>query len=185
MRTSKNIIISKSTTPNRVLLEHAKIREVERLARSLLSKPWKRLDWDMLRDNSEWSQPGVYALAYARSLRIKRPIDDLSSIFYVGMSRAVGGIRGRLGQFLNGIEKNGYHSAAMRFFREYANGVPYSEWSARKNFFAVALAVPCEVTPGVRTGSDLRRIGHVVCLEYYVRALIKERTDAECALNKQ
>lgn len=129
--------------------------------------------------------PGVYALAYTNVLAVKRPVNDLRSIFYVGMSRAIGGVKNRLGQFLNGIEGKGGHSGANRFFGDYAGGVPFSAWKDRKRFFAVVLTIPCEVKPALRTPCDLRQIGHVTCLEYYVRALIKEKTGEEPALNKQ
>jgi hypothetical protein len=38
------------------------------------------------------------------------------------MSNGAGGVRTRLGQFTAGIERNGLHSGAMRFFREDAGG---------------------------------------------------------------
>jgi hypothetical protein len=166
-------------------LREIAMRKMTRLTEELLRQPWQKLDVRALRARASWNQPGVYALAYTGRVPGKRPIDDPRSVFYVGMSRARKGVKGRLEQFLNGIEKDGYHSGAMRFFREYAGSVPFSQLQGRKRFFVAALTVPCEVRPDWRTAEDLRCIGHVACLEYYVRAFIKEATGREPALNKQ
>ncbi len=158
---------------------------IERLAQDLLSKEWQGLDRETLRGHRDWAQPGVYALAYSDELTVKQPLNDLRRVFYVGMSRAVGGVKSRLSQFVEGIEKNAHHSGAMRFFREHAGGIPFSALQGGKRFFVVVLTIPCQVKPEVRTPFDLRQIGHITCLEYYVRALIKEQTGGDPELNKQ
>ena len=107
------------------------IQQIERLAEDLFSKEWQVLNRESLRGRKEWAQPGVYALAYSDFVTVKKPIDDLGSVFYVGMSRAIGSIRSRLRQFLDGIEKDDFHSGARRFFRDYAGSIPFSEWKAR------------------------------------------------------
>jgi hypothetical protein len=57
--------------------------------------------------------PGVYVLAYSTARLNGKPIEE-REIFYVGVSHA--GVKGRLKQFINGLEDGGHHSGAKRFF---------------------------------------------------------------------
>jgi hypothetical protein len=106
-------------------------------------------------------------------------------IFYVGVSHA--GVRKRLRQFVNGIEDGGHHSGAMRFFHAVANGTPYSLFEQRKPFFVASISVPSTALKAARSPMDLRKMGVVAQLEWYVLARVKEQTQAkqEPWLNKK
>ena len=127
--------------------------------------------------------PGVYVLAYDKELE-GLPI-KLKDIFYVGMSTARGGVRSRLRQFLRGLEVGKSHSGAKRFFRMWMRERPYSRSRTRERFFVAVKPVPCRVEKGEREPGDLRKMGGVARLEYYVLARVLQHVSHEPKLNKR
>ena len=93
------------------------------------------------------------------------------------------GVRQRLKQFRGGIEKNGLHSGAMRFYREYCGNRAFSKARTGKRLYFAAVTVPCVSNKVAAEAGDLRLMGHVACLEYYVMAHIVEVTGRRPALN--
>lgn len=156
---------------------------MEKLIQRLLSQKWADLQTSITSlQDGEW--PGVYLLAYTDKDLEGKGI-ELADIFYVGMSNSRGGVRQRLKQFIRGIEKGASHSAGIRFLKEHANGIPFSRMKSRKTFFVVSISIPCVVDKARRTPEDLRKMGGVARLEYYVLAHIKEALKREPKLNKK
>lgn len=156
---------------------------VEKLVESLLSKKWTNLQSKSL-SAEEGKYPGVYILAYSDSDLEGKEI-DINNIFYIGMSNSLGGVNQRLRQFLAGIEKGCCHSAAKRFFRDYSNSIPYSKLENRKTFYVAYISIRCQVRKLNRTPDDLRMMGEVTRLEYYLFAHLKEIFKKEPELNKR
>ena len=161
------------------------MRQFNKVAQAILRTEWQELNRHQLKAKASWGYPGVYLLAYQPSTISKRPIDDLEQVFYVGMSRSIGGVSARLGQFLRGIELNVAHSGAKRFYRNHANNTAFSSLKKRKKFFVVVHTFKCTPNKASRTPKDLRIMGKVTCLEYYLLAAIKEVTGNEPELNQQ
>ena len=156
---------------------------MNQLIRSLFSKKWINLQNDLSSlENGEY--PGVYLLAYSNEDLEGKSV-DLKDVFYVGMSNSHGGVRQRLKRFLYGIENDTSHSAARRFYKEYAESVPFSQMKGRKTFYSVSMSVRCVVNKETRTPDDLRKMGDVAALEYYVLAHIKDNLNREPKLNKK
>jgi hypothetical protein len=128
--------------------------------------------------------PGVYLLAYSATPDIEGSIVKAKDVLYVGMSNAAGGVRQRLKQFRAGIEVNGLHSGAMRFYREYCGGKPFVDVKNRKKLYFAAQTFECESNKGLAEPDDLRLMGHINCLEYYAVAHIVEKTGKKPPLNK-
>jgi hypothetical protein len=169
-----------------------RIPDVDRLVEDLFARTWARLDDDSAKlPDSQY--PGVYVLAYADEKLLGHPVKgDLTGdpvteaeIFYVGVSHA--SVRKRLRQFANGLEDGGDHSGAKRFFITVANRTPYSSFAKRKPFFVASISVPCTCLKAARSPMDLRKMGVVAQLEWYVLARVKERakTKQEPWLNKK
>jgi hypothetical protein len=127
--------------------------------------------------------PGVYFLAFTFE-KIAGATVKPDQVLYVGMSNSAGGVRSRLKQFIKGIEQNGYHSGAMRFYREHCKGEPFAQLKTRKRLYVAALTIECEGDKVDARPKDLRLMGHVACLEYYAIARIAQRTGKKPALNK-
>jgi len=156
---------------------------MEKLIQRLLSQKWTELR-SGITSLEDGECPGVYLLAYTDKDLEGKSI-KLSDIFYVGMSNSRGGVKQRLKQFTNAIEKDVGHSAGMRFLRKYANGVPFSLIKSRKAFFVASISIPCVVKKTARKAEDLRKMGEVVRLEYYMLAYIKEALGEEPELNEK
>jgi hypothetical protein len=154
---------------------------MQSLAHRLFSQTWADLHRDISRLPGA-QHAGVYLLAYSDEPLAGRHV-DLHDVLYVGMSNSKGGIRRRLWQFIRTIEGPGKHRGGRRFLKEYAHGTPYSQLEGRKTFFVAWLPIPCEVREGHRAEMDLRLMGDVAALEYYVLASIKAATGQEPALN--
>jgi hypothetical protein len=63
---------------------------------------------------------GVYVIAWERveeKLEGRKVGDTLGKVFYVGMTNSKLGLKGRLTDFINGLQTGKSHSAAMRFHR--------------------------------------------------------------------
>ena len=156
------------------------LKLVTSLVVDLFDKPWRELS-DLIGDKS-LSSPGVYILAWSVSpLAGKKP--KPRDVLYVGMSNSAGGVRARLRQFLGGLEQNNRHSGAKRFFREYAHNVPISRYRTKNRFFGTAIALKCDSNKLEAKPTDFRIMGHVACLEYYVRAHILAETGKRPDLN--
>jgi len=183
-------IIKSDSNPSRkaavqAAKEQARLNEpipnVDRLVEELFTRTWVRLHDDSAK-LSDSQYPGVYVLAYAeKDLAGDRVTED--QIFYVGVSHA--GARKRLRQFTNGLEDGHHHSGAGRFFTTVANGTPYSSFVQRKTFFVASISVPCTCLKTERSAMDLRKMGIVAQLEWYVLARVKAKTNEEPSLNKK
>lgn len=163
--------------------------DLQPLIDNLLSRKWVNLHHQRemrfadFEDSGQY--PGVYILAYSDKNLNRQPV-DMHDVFYVGMSNSRSGVKQRLKQFLDGIEHNRLHSAAMRFFKEYANRTPWSEFSKKngdKRFYVASVTVRCEVEKAKRTAEDLRKMGDVAALEYYVLAHLRGNLGVEPELN--
>lgn len=149
----------------------------------ILNKKWEPL-LENYKNIEDGNYPEIYILAFTdKNLSGQRA--NPNDIFYVGMSNARKGIKSRVKQFLNGIEKNGSHSAGMRFYKENSKGIAFSNCNHLEKFFIVSSAFECDVNKGTRTPNDLRIMGEICRLEYHLLAHIKEVTNAEPALNKK
>jgi hypothetical protein len=165
--------------------------DLKPLIDNLLSKKWVSLHHQRetkfadVENNGQY--PGVYILAYSDKSLYGQPI-EIRDVFYVGMSNSRGGVKQRLKQFLDGIERNRLHSAAMRFFKEHASHTPWSQFSENnggRRFYVASVTLRCEVKKANRIAEDLRKMGHVAALEYYVLAHIKEELGTEPDLNEK
>jgi hypothetical protein len=143
---------------------------------------WVALDADALAE-SDLIYPGVYLLAFT-SRKVAGSRVKPNQVLYAGMSNSAGGVRARLKQFIKGVENNGLHSGAMRFFREYCGGKPFSQLKTRKRFYVASLTIECKSDKVDAMPDDLRVMGHVACLEYYAIARIAQKTGKKPALNK-
>lgn len=153
------------------------------MVQQLLSRRWVDLKTGLASlDGGQY--PGVYILAYSPKNLGGKAI-KLADIFYVGRSNALGGVKSRLREFLRGIENGKSHSAAIRFFKVYARGVPFSKLKRRNKFLVASISLPCAVAKTQRTPDDLRKMGLVAKLEYDVLAHIKDVRGREPKLNKQ
>jgi len=156
---------------------------MEEKIQEILNKKWKPL-LENYKDIEDGNYPGIYLLAFTDK-NLDGEIVKPSDIYYVGMSNARKGLTSRVKQFLNGIEKNGSHSAGMRFFKENSNGIAFSECNHLGKFYIVSSTFKCNVHKLTRTPSDLRIMGDICRLEYQIIAHIKELTNAEPKLNKK
>lgn len=149
----------------------------------LLNKKWKPL-LENIKNIEDGNYPGIYLLAFTDK-NLDGEIVKPSDIFYVGMSNARKGITSRVQQFINGIEKNTSHSAGMRFYKENSKEIAFSKCNHLENFYIVSLTFICDVNKLTRTPNDLRIMGDICRLEYYLLAYIKGITKEEPKLNKK
>jgi hypothetical protein len=156
---------------------------MEEEIQQILSKKWKPL-LENSKNIEDGNYPGIYLLAFS-DRNLEGEIVKSSDIFYVGMSNARKGLTSRVQQFINGIEKNGSHSAGMRFYKENSKGIAFSECNHLEKFFIVSSTFKCDVNKLTRTSNDLRIMGDICRLEYYLLAHIKEVINAEPNLNKK
>jgi len=156
---------------------------MEEKIQKILNKKWKPL-LENYKDIEDGNYPGIYLLAFTDK-NLDGEIVKPSDIFYIGMSNARKGLTSRVKQFLNGIEKNGSHSAGMRFYKENSKGIAFSECSHLSKFYIASSTFKCDVNKLTRTPSDLRIMGDICKLEYHLLAHIKEVTNAEPKLNKK
>mgnify|MGYP001613016961 FL=1 len=149
----------------------------------LFNKKWTNLlrNYRTLEDSN---YPGVYILAFAEGDLEGQSI-TIEDIFYVGMSNSRGGVKQRLKQFIDAINKNRNHSAGNRFFQEYCKGISFDIAGHNKTFFVASLSLPCNVRKGDRSPEDLRKMGEVAKFEYAVMACIKDKLGKEPELNKK
>ena len=158
------------------------VPDINSLLKTLFAQKWITLEEYQKLTNGKY--PRVYLLAYTNKNMIRKRVAP-SHVYYVGMSRSRGGIYQRLRQFKRGIGNGKSHSAAIRFFRKVAKGIPYSRLPSKKKFYVASISIPCVVAKSKRTALHLKKMGEVTRLEYYALAYIKEFTDSEPWLNKQ
>lgn len=157
--------------------------KIKKLITQLFNQKWRILHGDI--DYIDFiDHPGVYLLAFSYK-NLENTKIKISDVFYVGMSNSRGGVKQRLKRFINGLEKDDFHSAARRFYDEYANQKPFSKLKTKKKFYFAFISIPCEVSKDRRTPKDLRKMGDIAQLEYYILAYIKEKLDKEPDLNKK
>lgn len=161
----------------------APIPEIEDLIKRLFSKRWTNLHTEQLCLEDE-EYPGVYVLAYSEDDLEGKQVKE-EQVFYVGMSHSLKGIKGRINQFRQGIEKGEGHSGGNRFYEKFADQVPYSQLQNKKTFYVASVTVRCTVNKDKREAEDLRKMGEVARLEYYVLAHIKDHLHKEPELNKK
>ena len=157
--------------------------DIDKNIGELLSRKWALLTRENVKAIGN-NYPGVYILAYTEK-DIRGQIPDLNDIFYIGMSNAQEGVRDRLKQFMNGIEKGVGHSAGNRFFKEINNGKPYNAQKSEDKLYFCALTIEANVHKKTRTPEDLRMMGEICKLEYYLMAHFKSVTGKEPELNKK
>jgi hypothetical protein len=160
------------------------VSRVDYLLDELLLQKWMKLSTDRP-FIKEGRFPGVYLLAFTPKNLEGRKL-NLVDVFYVGMSNARRGVDGRLKKFADAIEgKPAKHVAGKRFFKKWCKGIPYSQLPCDKQFFVTGIPVPCQVKKAKRGPEDLRKMGTVAALEYYVLAAAKEKTGSEPRLNRK
>jgi hypothetical protein len=157
------------------------IRDLDPQLRSLFDQVWVPLETAIRRKDISHC-PGVYLLAYGKGLSHKRV--DVEHVFYVGMSTTA--LKTRLQQFWDGIHDGGHHSGAKRFYRRWTGGKSFGCLRNTGNKFYVATCpVECEPNKGLRTPSDLERMGTVTALEFLALARIKQELGVEPPLNRK
>jgi hypothetical protein len=156
---------------------------MEQEIQKLFKKRWQTL-FDNFNKIEDGKYPGVYLIAWTEQNLSGQEI-KLEDIFYVGMSNARKGLSSRLKQFIDGVEKNDGHSAGMRFFKQYSNNIPFSQMQLDKQFYIVTSTFECDVNKKTRTPKDLRIMGEICKLEYFLLAHIKEKIGKEPELNKK
>lgn len=156
---------------------------MEEKIQQILGKKWKPL-LENCKNIEEGNYPGIYLLAFS-DRNLEGEVVKPSDIFYVGMSNARKGLTSRVQQFINGIEKTGSHSAGMRFYKENSKGIAFSECNHLEKFYIISSTFKCDVNKLSRTPNDLRIMGDICRLEYYLLAYIKEVTNTEPNLNKK
>ncbi|PVX47503.1 hypothetical protein C8C85_3446 [Flavobacterium sp. 103] len=156
---------------------------MEEKIQQILGKKWKPL-LENCKNIEDGNYPGIYLLAFS-DRNLEGEVVKPSDIFYVGMSNARKGLTSRVQQFINGIEKNGSHSAGMRFYKENSKGIAFSECNHLEKFYIISSTFKCDVNKLSRTPNDLRIMGDICRLEYYLLAYIKEVTNTEPNLNKK
>jgi hypothetical protein len=162
-------------------------------------KELKKQRWKKLKEFKEFKEktqyPGVYILAYSNKKLKDRKI-KINDIFYVGMSNSIEGVNNRLKDFWSGIHNDDVHSAARRFFKDFAKKTPYPKLKKRngKEFFVSFLTSQCIVRKKKRKGKendlvrgydDLIIMGEVAKFEYEVIAEVLKNTKKEPDLNKK
>lgn len=145
--------------------------------RSLLAQRWVKLDPQL---GGVPEQPGVYVISHpGKSLNGKNIL--ARQIYYVGMTVCKGGLKRRLNLFLKSAKGGVGHSGGRRHHKSAPKLL-----SAQHHSFHVAYkACPAQVNKAERSAKDLRMMGHVACLEYFLLALVKEQCGAEPPLNRK
>jgi hypothetical protein len=159
------------------------LKEIAYLTDALFAQQWCGLHGANALSDPTLRYPGVYLLAFSRPRIEERQVAE-ADVLYVGMSNSAGGIVQRLKQFRNGIERYGLHSGAMRFYREYCQGQPFSTVKSDKKLYFVAISVSCVSAKAKAQPNDFMAMGHVAALECYAVARILERTGRTPPLNQ-
>lgn len=156
------------------------MKEMEKLLEEFFRQKWQLFEDDVRL--SLPTSPGIYALAYTTKGLAEQKIKP-EDVFYVGMPNAKQGLKQRLNGFHRGIRKGDSHSGAMRFFKKYLKRKSYYKVKSLKKLWIAHLPLDCDVIKDRRTPKDLRAMGKVACLEYFVLAKVKDTTGDEPDLN--
>jgi hypothetical protein len=158
---------------------------MKKIISKLKHQEWKELN-EYIKD-FKYDYIGIYLLT--KPLAHKPLYFDWDQVFYVGMSNAKRGVRGRLKQFKRAIDCGISHSGGNRFYKEkkYCNSISYSKNKKYlgKKFYIISYLTNCIVDKKVRSGNDLRIMGDICKLEFYLLAEIKDLTGKEPLLNKK
>jgi len=156
------------------------MKEMEKLLEKFFRQKWQLFNNELRL--SLPSNPGVYAFAYTEK-KLEGEKAKPADIFYVGMSNSKKGLKGRINSFNRGIRKGDSHSGAIRFFKNYLKRKSYYKVKSQKKLWIAHLPLDCKVIKDRRTPKDLRTMGKVACLEYFVLARVKDATGYEPDLN--
>lgn len=146
--------------------------DIAALVGKLFRMRWTSLhgdDWD---SDVSLRNPGIYLLACSHKRLVGQRVrpDD---VHYVGMSNSRGGVRARLKQFKQALQFGYGHSAGDYCFKQ--NGSrPFRPTQTKKAFYFATwcIDVPRDLD---LTASNLRKLGHVACLEYYAIAHVRAK----------
>jgi hypothetical protein len=150
-----------------------------REAEQICKEKWKILTKKGI-DAIKHKDPGVYVISWSK-IDLNNKCVTCEEVYYIGMSNAKAGVRGRLKQFWNGITNGVGHSAGNRWKE---NNGKYNPKDKKKFYFSYIL-YKCIVNKKDRTPNDLRIMGNVTKLEYELMALYKENMDKEPKGNKK
>jgi len=130
------------------------------------------------RNESDLQKPGIYMLAIT-----EEDLEDTNvkfkDVIYIGMTKAIKGIKGRLGQFNNSINGIPQHSFGNRIYDKLK--YPYENWE-KKLFFCVHIE-ECNVKKP-RKPEDLIKMGIISYLEYKALANFTKEMGKEPKGNK-
>src|ERR1035437_907557 len=114
--------------------------------------------------------PGVYAIALADDDIASTPFIWRKEIIYIGVTVSKGGLKSRLQQFDNTINKKEGHGGAVRVrFKHRDYDALVSKLFVSVNY------TECDVKPNLPKPSDLRLIGSVLQQEYECFAVFAEK----------
>ena len=116
--------------------------------------------WPERRALSDIACPGVYVIAHSKRDLAGQSFEWVREIIYIGMTNAISGLRGRLGQFDDTISRRRTsHGGADRVRFKHRD---YDAFSAAL-YVAVA---PIKCNPASNLAIDLRKMGKVANLEF-------------------
>jgi hypothetical protein len=147
---------------------------------SILERRWRPLSTAALKE-PYMVHPGVYLISCSEKMRQDTPL-MLTEVDYVGMSVSAGGLRQRLVQFLRATTGKPGHSGGLRL-HGLTSVQPLPTAAAPLMF--VCKAYPAEVRKTARNAVDLRTMGYVACLEYFLLAHIRAHRGDEPRLNQK
>jgi hypothetical protein len=145
----------------------------------LLNRKWVKIEEVGNLESLEF--PGVYVLGFAKgnvTIEGKAVKKTIASLKYVGMSNNASGIHARIKQFKRGVTVGCGHSAGNRLYN------PDNALSLNRVFVAF-VTVNCIIKKSERTEDDLKHMGLVNCLEYYVLSKYREIMSCEPEWNKR
>jgi hypothetical protein len=158
---------------------------IEDMCDFLFAREWALLDRKALR-SQQLGAPGVYLLAYPEASLDNELAGQrvrIEQVIYVGMSLSQQGLAGRLGQFLDAIERGVGHSAGNAFF-QHNGGIPHSALEKTVPFYFATFDLPCCTRKTDAGPDDFRKMGLIAGLELYAIARIKEQNGRVPGLNR-
>ena len=128
--------------------------------------PWR--SWPRRNEVLDVEYPGVYALAHSIRNIDGKLFSWRKEIFYVGMTNAASGLKGRLKQFDNTISGKTGHGGADRVRFKHQD---YDKLV--QNLYVAVASFKCDATSN--EPRDLRKMGKVAKFEYSCFAHFVER----------
>jgi hypothetical protein len=125
------------------------------------------IKWTKRKDLLQLQYPGVYAIALSEKDISGTPFSWRSEIIYIGMTKAKGGLKSRLGQFENTIIGKDEHGGAQRVRFKH----PYYGKLVPTLYVSVC---PHECNVQSNDPMDLRIMGDVAKFEYECFAVFVE-----------